>query len=188
MLPPFTCELKLKMPRLLCINMSIILIFFCIGSLLGWQSEPLFGVSAAGSDTAQHCTVDFFYDLYFVVQRNLYILALMLLGGLTFGMLTVLILTWNSLFLGFHLHSVLMASIPDAICALIYVPAEFVSLCLMASGAEALGISIFRSLFFRQLPQAKDFGLVARYCAASVGVVLGAGLLGLGAFRRSAGV
>lgn len=165
------------MSTLFRINLGIVLISFSIGSIIGWNSEPLFGVSVAASTIPQHFLPDVCSDLYFVAQRNLYVLALMLLGGLTFGIFTVLILAWNSVLLGFHLHSVLAASISDAMYALIYIPAEFVSLCLMASGAEALGMSIFRCLFFKEMPQARHFGLVARYWAGSVGVILGAGLL-----------
>lgn len=120
-------------------------------------------------------------DLHFIIRNNLYILGLMLLGGLSFGIFTFLILIWNSLFLGFHLHSVLAASAIDVVCGLIYIPLEFLSLCFMATGSEALGFWMFRYLFLGDSRRADRFQRIALFWMTSLILALLAGLMEVGA-------
>ncbi len=120
-------------------------------------------------------------DLGFVLQTNLYVLGLMLVGGLSFGFVTFLILIWNSLFLGFHLHSVLAASAIDTVCGLLYIPLEFFALCFMATGAEALGFWIFRYLVLCDSRTSHRFGQIVLCCIISLGLALVAGVMEVGA-------
>ena len=85
-------------------------------------------------------------DFSVIVETNLRVLALLLLGSGTFGVISILVLAWNSLFLGFHLHSLWIENSAALLYSIFYIPVEFLSLCFMAAGAESLGVWLFQQL------------------------------------------
>lgn len=129
------------------LRFNLILVGLCVGAgaLWGWDCEPLFP-GPRGHWGGNDILTGLFTDLSVILARNSRVIGLVLLGSGTFGIVTIMVLAWNSLFLGFHLHSLWLVSPGEVFYAALYVPLEFLSICIIASGSESLGLWMLRRL------------------------------------------
>ena len=155
-----------SMPVLVVFNATLVALAVCIG----WHvSSVRNGQFEVRPESPAHDTAgDVQRHALHILGGNLRVVATLLAGACTLGLLTLLNLLWNAFGLGFGL-STLARGTPAAIpLALRYVPLEFSAFVLAASAAEHLSFMVLRCLAAGESP---------RFRPATIALVMAAGML-----------
>ncbi len=137
--------------NLVLINISILGAAVFLGIVLGWDSAGLFTIQEPkwmGFSTALQ-------DFVRISLNNLFLVSLAVVGAVTFGTMSIAIVIWNGLFLGFNLPTIAALGIQEAGYLVLYLPLEFLGICMAATVGESAGWWLFRSLIS---PTPPDYG------------------------------
>jgi uncharacterized membrane protein SpoIIM required for sporulation len=86
----------------------------------------------------------------YIASQNLKLLALVVCGAVSFGLLSVVALAWNGYVLGFGLATVWSVA-PESLALLArYVPLEFGAFVLGSTAAHVLCLRVVRALFLSE--------------------------------------
>lgn len=83
-----------------------------------------------------------------VLGNNLQVMLHMAAGVVTFGIVSILILAWNGVRVGYD--AVVVFGATHAVLLLKYAPFELSALLMAVAGCESVGLSLFRLLFWNQ--------------------------------------
>jgi len=137
--------------NLVLINISILGGAVFLGIVFGWNSAGLFTIQEPkwmGFSSALQ-------DFVRISLNNLFLASLALAGALTFGTMSLAIVIWNGLFLGFNLPAIAALGIQEAGYLSLYLPLEFLGICMAATVGESTGWWLLCSLI---RPHHAEFG------------------------------
>ena len=154
------------MPVLVAFNATLVALAVCVGWHASSVRNAQFEVRPAS--LANDAAADMRRHALHILGGNLRVVATLLAGACTLGLLTLVDLLWNAFVLGFGL-SALARGTPAAIPLVIrYVPLEFSAFVLAAGAAEHLSFMVLRCLAAGESP---------RFMPATIALVMALGML-----------
>lgn len=90
---------------------------------------------------------DVFRDLSFILKANLGVILIALLGAVTMGLLSGLVVVWNGYHLGFGLALVVDSTPERALALMRYLPFEFVAITMASAAGMLLSRYVVGELF-----------------------------------------
>lgn len=110
-----------------------------------------------------------------IAHNNLILLAYLLLGSVSFGIISILTLCWNSYFIGTQIHNIITVQSNPPSLLYFYIILEFLSICIAASSGEKMGINLFQYICLHKKPQDTDKIIFAT--TISILLILGSSFL-----------
>jgi len=162
----------LNMFRKLFIINSVIL---CLMVLIGYICSCTFGENDPFPLNDNSFKVeDPIGDFFIILNNNLFLVVQLLLGSITFGVLSIILFGWNGFLLGIGLPTIVHLNGLVYISAYIYIVFEFLSLTFAVTVGEKIGIDIFQYLSETRKPS----GLYRMFLIVllSIGLMIIAGI------------
>lgn len=145
--------MRSQQKALLTLNAFLIATSLILGIILGWNSSGFLEVHPP----EWRGTEMVISDLRTILFNNFFALALLLSGALSFGVISVVVLVWNSLFLGFNLPALIRTSPSSIVYFAFYGPLEFLAIAGTATVAELIGAWLFQILICEKEPPLHPF-------------------------------
>ena len=160
------------MPLLVAYNAALVSLAVCVG----WHASSVGNAQfEVRQDRAAHDTAgDIRRHTLQILGGNLRVIATLLAGACTLGLLTLLDLLWNAFVLGFGLSALARGTPAPIPLAIRYVPLEFSAFVLAASAAEHLSFMVLRCLAVGERPR---FISVFLALAVAVGLLVAAAVI-----------
>ena len=121
-------------------------LLFSLAACAGWLSADRRGeqvqVRPSGDVTGDRIRSDAAY----ILRSNLRVAGVLLAGGCTLGLLTLVGLLYNAFYLGYGLSALTRGATEIVPFLASYVPLEFLALILIATATQHLSLGVFRGL------------------------------------------
>jgi len=143
------------------INLLCMIILISLGIILSYIFSPL-SVNNQYDNLISDTPLENFKTIY---KNNIFLLLNMLLGTITFGAYSYLLLCWNSFYLGTGIISLYQLIECNHFSLYFYIILEFTSLCLIATAAENLGINLFWYILKCRKPEGIRKTLILASCS-----------------------
>ena len=150
---------------ILCLMVSI----GCIGSCIFGEKAPL-----PLNDSSLRVE-DPMGDFIFILKNNLFLVSQLLLGSITFGVLSIILFGWNGFLLGMGLPTIVNLNGLVYISGYIYIFFEFLSLTFAVTAGEKIGIDFF--IYFSETRKPRDLYGMFLLVILSIGFMVIAGII-----------
>ncbi len=161
--------------RLMALNVIVMVAAIGTGWVSGTASPSIRRTNVPAAAGESH---DFAQDAAHIIQGNLRVVATLLIGACTGGLLTVAVLVWNGYQLGFGLAVLTRSAFEDLHLLMRYLPFEFAGLWLASSASMSLSMTIGLLLFAgeRTSPRSAMWMVTASLCLLVIAGLIEAGV------------
>ena len=146
----------------------------------GWVSGTVSGSTPAMSlgVAAPSESHDFTQDVAHIIEGNLRVVASLLIGACTGGILTLAVLVWNGYYLGFGLAMLSRNAFEDIHLLMRYLPFEFAALGLASAASMSLSMTLGLLLFDNERTSMRGavWMVTASMCLLVIAAVIEAGV------------
>lgn len=135
--------------KLFLINLFIFLIMILLGFICSQRFDENIPILFSENPLKIYNLTE---DLIVILKNNLFLVFYLLLGAITFGLISIVLFGWNAFFLGTGISSIVNMNSTACISIYIYIFFEFLSLTFAATAGEKIGIDFFEYLLETKKP------------------------------------